>query len=154
MTRKKIEQLTNAELNSKITILEAANSLDCRFRILSREEPLPYDFDLVYDIKEWSEVDEILAGKAHRSGIDANDLREFAQDCEFLLESPTPLPFTTDWVIADQIVIRLLVKNQLTLSDSAPGLFIAACTDLFGVRHSFTSPSSLVAMMRCRLILG
>ena len=66
----------------------------------SNKRELPYDFDLVYDIKSMMDIEMIAKGEPHRSDASPSDLVEMFQD----LKLPVPkclegvLPMMTIWV--------------------------------------------------------
>lgn len=52
---------------------------------------MPYCFDLFCDIKTMQEVNDILAGKPHCSGLTAKELQKFITEMGYFIEDRAPL---------------------------------------------------------------
>lgn len=60
------------------------------------EALLPAEFDLCYDIKHLSEIDTILAGGGHCSGLTPASLRKEAMDLGYYIDRVIAPPYSSD----------------------------------------------------------
>lgn len=135
-----------ASLNGVKPLLKLADSLEA-------DGHLPYSFDLFHDIKTYKEVEDILAGKPHCSGLGSAELRAFAQELGYVIDQPVCPAFSTDYACGGPILERLVADGfeirQATFSDNEP-------FQVFRVRGdkltSAFGPTLLVAAMRCHLL--
>lgn len=117
--------------------------------LLSRAEELPYCFDLFHDIKMWYEIDNILTGTPHCSGLGAVELRQFAEEMGYLLDHPSVSCYTQDWSAAGKVLAELYTKFRFALETVDVGTYRASCVDARGYFHSFQDNTPLLAAIRC-----
>lgn len=115
---------------------------------------LPYCFDLIHDIKMYWEAVDILAGKPHRSGIGADELRTFAAEMGYVIDKPTYLQYSTNWELGGQIIEREMI--QLTPHCMVNPLHGWAASfrsfdedDCIFAAHRMRGKTPLIAAMRC-----
>lgn len=70
------------------------------------ENLIPYEFDLVHDIKYLSTVDSILSGEPHCSGLTAIDLRAFAAELGYYIDIAVPLEYASNWTHGGPVIER------------------------------------------------
>lgn len=126
---------------------------------------LPYVFDLVYDIKMMWEIEHILAGKPHCSGLDAQGLREAAAELGYEIDTPVYPAYSTSWEFGGPLIER--EKISLDYMDEF-GAWSASIVREYGQdRESYSDdqdregytveqesfvgygPTPLIAAMRC-----
>jgi hypothetical protein len=118
---------------------------------LERDRTLPYTFDLFHDLKTYDEVEEILAGKPHRSGLGAAELRAFAQERGYVIDQPVFPAYSSDYTAGGPILAALVSEGfeirRATFSDKIQISRVAGdkLTSAFG-------PTLLVAAARCHLL--
>ena len=147
LTDKQIQSLTTAELAENLRILR-----NKKLEPLSRDQPLPYCFDLFHDIKEWYEIDNILKGEPHCSGLGSYELREFAQEHGYVIDKPVDSLGPESWESVSQYLELLYARHQMSLrSSSAGGTVHASCIDSQGYYHFFNDMNPTDSVMRCAL---
>lgn len=100
----KTNELTVNQINYLIAILDKTLPLK-NLRDFG-ENPIPYDFDLVHDIKYLSTVDSILRGEAHCSGLTAIELRAFSAELGYYIDIVVPLEYATNWTHGGPVIER------------------------------------------------
>ncbi len=148
LTDSAIQALSADEINAHLVRLMAESGLT----LLKRDEPLPYTFDLFHDIKEWHEVDSILKGEPHCSGLGSDELRRFAQTYGYVLDHPAACSFTSDWSAAGKLMAAMYKGHRFALTAEEGGAR-ATGVDRLGYFHAFQDVEPLVAAMRCALAI-
>lgn len=141
-----IQALTEDDINARILELRVKPG----FTLLKRDEPLPYVFDLFHDIKEWYEIDSILKGEPHCSGLGAHELRQKAQELGYLIDHPATTSFCTNWAVAGPLLTELYASHRLSVSATDKGIQ-ASCVDAKGYFQVFGDTNPLAAAMRCAI---
>jgi hypothetical protein len=121
---------------------------------LERDRTLPYTFDLVHDLKTYDEVEEILAGKPHRSGLGAAELRAFAQEIGYVIDQPVCPAYSSDYAAGGPILAALVNEGfeirRATFSDKIQISRVAG--DKWPPLTAAFGPTLLVAAARCHLL--
>jgi len=147
LTDKQIQSLTTAELDAHLR-----NCLTADLTQLSRDKPLPYCFDFFHDIKGWYEIDNILNGEPHCSGLGSHELREFAQEHGYVIDRTAEFFGTKGWSSVTSYLELLYSKHQMSLSSSSAGGKVqASCIDSQGYYHFFNDMNPTDSVMRCAL---
>ena len=111
---------------------------------------LPYEFDLLYDIKYWAQAEDILTGREGVQCSDAtpSDLCKLANELGYTL-SPFAPDYSIDWNLGGPVVDRA----HLTTAWNEQGtLCTATSADKFGDSREGTGTSLLEAGLRAFII--
>lgn len=137
-----IEKLSDLALDWAVAVCEGQKPLRKLEDDTTAAGVLPYSFDLHRDIKLRSEVDAILAGEPHCSGLGAQELREFAAELGYVIDEPVLPPYSSEWKRGGPIIDRECISiTQFGGVWKASTLYQSAVV----------GPTHLVAAMRCRV---
>lgn len=137
-----LEDLSGVALDWAVSVCEGRKPLRDLAVDTKPDGVLPYCFDLFHDIKLRSEIDDILAGEPHCSGLGSQELRAFAAEMGYIIDGPVYPPYSRDWAIGGPIIDRL-------------GISITQCGGAWKASTTYQSavigPTHLIAAMRCHV---
>ena len=99
---------TNKATANQINYLIATMAGDLPLKNLREfgENQIPYDFDLVHDIKYLTTVDSILRGETHCSGLTAIELRAFSAELGYYIDLVAPTEYASNWAHGGPVIER------------------------------------------------
>lgn len=97
----KITEVTGRDLD---LLVHKALGIELKPLVEDSVGRIPFEFDLCHDIKHLREVDAILAGEPHCSGLDADELKRVILDFGYSYGDPVALPYSSDWSIGGPFI--------------------------------------------------